>query len=140
AEPQGTGGGGPMRGLLRAIRRRRLPGLGLLLAALVGGAVWLPPREPSWPARLILLTGGLAWEQANKQPGNGRHVSSPEAFSPDSATLAVSEPGRATIWDPSSGRRLAAWDLPAGRTIYQAGFSPDGRTLAALSWDGKSRD
>jgi WD40 repeat protein len=123
-----------MSALARSWSRRRLLGLGLLLAALLGGLAWLLRREPAWPVRLVVQTGGPSWDEA----GRRNYLSTPEAFAPDAALLVVAEPGRLTVWDCSSGQRRAAWSMPQERTVYQAGFSLDGRTLAALSWDGKS--
>lgn len=59
--------------------------------------------------------------------------STPLAFSPDSATLAVSswKQGRSHVrlWDVASGRMTATLSIPAGDRLVTLAFSPDGRML-----------
>lgn len=117
--------------------RRRWIGLGILAAVLLGLRGWLM-SEDDWPPRLVLRTGGVSWAQADRMTGPGRKVSVPAAFTPDGALLAVAGPGEVTVWDTAGGRKTAAWTMPGGRSVYQGRFSPDGRTFAAVSWDGKA--
>jgi hypothetical protein len=57
------------------------------------------------------------------------------AFSPDGTLAAAGWDGSAQLWDTVTGRSLGA--LPTGTTfLFQAVFSPDGKTLAMTGMDG----
>jgi len=69
-------------------------------------------------------------------------------FSPDSHILAINDYGMLRLLDPATGQITAALDRTNSRYSYHdsysgydynAAFSPDGRTLAAVSWAGKLR-
>ena len=122
----------------RVTIRRRWVGLGLLAAIIASGGWWLNHWWTSWPARVVLQTQGMSWEDDGKQARAGRlpGVSWPEAFSPDGTLLAISEPGSLTLWDSAVGRKRATWAIPDGRRAYLGAFSPDGQTFGALSWGG----
>jgi WD40 repeat protein len=61
----------------------------------------------------------------------------PIAFSPDSALLAVgNRPYDIQLFDPPSGQRLAVITHPQPTVLSAITFSPDGRTLSGVQWDG----
>ncbi|MFO0889035.1 MAG: WD40 repeat domain-containing protein [Isosphaeraceae bacterium] len=114
--------------------RRNLLAVVLLLAAILAVAAWWSVSSPSWPARLIIRTGGLSLDEFEKQPVTARsRLCVPQAVSPDGKTLLAAHGGSAVLLDTVTGRETARWAMPGGRDIYQACFSPDGRTVAAIT-------
>ena len=59
------------------------------------------------------------------------------ALSPDGTTLAVTADGL-QLWSTATGQRIGA-SLPAADAAGPAAFSPDGRLVAAIGSDGKTR-
>jgi WD40 repeat protein len=65
------------------------------------------------------------------------HAVSGLALSPDGKTLAVTA-GGLQLWSTATGQRIGA-SLPAADAAGPAVFSPDGRLMAAIGVDGKTR-
>jgi len=59
------------------------------------------------------------------------------AFSPDGSTLATSEPGAVTFWDPSTGIRTGELLGNPEDGYWELAFSPDGSLLSAVTWQGE---
>ena len=88
--------------------------------------------------RVRVVLWDLATGQVHWSPEVGAAVgpaSAPEVFSPDGSRIAISR-----------GRRGHAWDVATGREVLNfkgeasvVSFSGDGRTLAAVSRDGRIR-
>ncbi len=60
------------------------------------------------------------------------------AFSPDGKTLASTARHIITLWDVVTGQQIATLEGPA-RRVSHITYSPDGNTLAAVSWDSTVR-
>jgi WD40 repeat protein len=55
------------------------------------------------------------------------------AVSPDGATVATTHPFRVRLWDVASGKEQLPSETP-DTCVSQLAFSPDGKTLATVSW------
>jgi WD40 repeat protein len=112
------------RGINRLGARRSRLRLGaaavlVLIGAGLGYRWWT-----DWPVQVALDLPGQYW---------------PLAFSPDGATLLTTGSDEdITVWDMASGRKQATWARPPGSGFVDGAFAPDGRTFAALWFDGSS--
>jgi WD domain, G-beta repeat/Eukaryotic translation initiation factor eIF2A len=64
------------------------------------------------------------------------------AVSPDGGTLALADQGLLgnlgiSVWDASSGKQRYRFDWPGRRSLFSLVFSPDGKKLAAGSWNNE---
>jgi WD40 repeat protein len=74
-----------------------------------------------------------AWPAQAELRSHGTFV--PTAFWPDGSKLVTRGGLGLEVWDVHGARKLATWPLPEGRTLWAGAVSPDGRTLAAMTWE-----
>ncbi|MYB93095.1 T9SS type A sorting domain-containing protein [Candidatus Poribacteria bacterium] len=100
--------------------------------------IWDMAFSPSGQVLAVgTLTGVRLWDVKTGKILQALQENSAEsvAFSPGGKTLACSQSASATLWDTETGELLQALN---GHTDYVVSvtFSPQGRTLASLSFDG----
>jgi WD40 repeat protein len=106
--------------------------LGLvILAGLVGEGLAEEAKRSASPPEARALPAGAVKRLGSDRfvaTGNIAHV----AFSPDGNVLATADSRhRITLWDAATGRRLRAFDAPAGkeRRLGAMGFDADGKIV-----------
>lgn len=97
----------------------------------------VPGKLRNWEwGRLMAMTAADDMVMAKGTPQKEMHHA---AYSPDGTRIVTGQrSGAVTVWDSSTGRRLAVWDaFPKG--VWATRFSPDGKRILATSFAGEAK-